>query len=419
MPARPPPRRPPPKRDALEPSTGRGRPVRTSRMAESAKPKAPSRRPQLLAAAAVVLVLLISAWLISNRKPRPDPNTRGDSTVAVLFAEAKTLVRQGKWAAAQEKLLAVREEDEDYEPRQVENYLKVVADELPNEALFATAADATTKGELARATAALAKVKTKTQDRALTDAKAALAQRVEARRTEARALSSSAQWEALLALSEDLLAALPGDRDAAEWKQQAEQAIARGKRGVTKVVTADTPWVEAQQRFRGGDASGALSLAQACAKKYAQCRAFVSGLDVLEAKSKHLESLGEDDLLTLYKLDKELAGGTSSEASKPLRTRVATRFLLRASQAKSSGNLARAVDAARQALAADPSLAAAQAIITEAKQASSDLYYRAYQQRDDDPVEALKLFKQVVEMTPPDDQNHQRAQGYIDRLEGR
>ena len=375
--------------------------------------------PKIAAAAGVFFVLLVSLWLVSSHRPRPDSNTRGDSRVAKMFSEAKTLIRQGKWAAAKEKLEAVREEDDDYETRQIDNYLKVVADELPNEARFATAVDAIEKGELGRASAALAQVKTTTQERALTDAKQALADRIATRRAEARTFASAQKWEALLALSDDLLVALPGDRDGAEWKQQAEQAIARGKRGVTRVVTAETPWLEAQQRFKGGDVSGALSLAKGCAKKYAQCRAFESGLDVLETKSKNLESLSEGDLWTLFKLDKELAGGTSSDASKPLRTRVASQFFMKASHAKTTGNWAKAVEFGRQALSAEPTHPGAQAIVTEAKQISGDLYLRAYQLRDTDQPEALKLFKEVVAMTPADDQNHVRSQGYIERFEAR
>ena len=375
--------------------------------------------PKIAAAAGVFFVLLVSLWLVSSHRPRPDSNTRGDSRVAKMFSEAKTLIRQGKWAAAKEKLEAVREEDDDYETRQIDNYLKVVADELPNEARFATAVDAIEKGELGRASAALAQVKTTTQERALTDAKQALADRIATRRAEARTFASAQKWEALLALSDDLLVALPGDRDGAEWKQQAEQAIARGKRGVTRVVTAETPWLEAQQRFKGGDVSGALSLAKGCAKKYAQCRAFESGLDVLETKSKNLESLSEGDLWTHFKLDKELAGGTSSDASKPLRTRVASQFFMKASHAKTTGNWAKAVEFGRQALSAEPTHPGAQAIVTEAKQISGDLYLRAYQLRDTDQPEALKLFKEVVAMTPADDQNHVRSQGYIERFEAR
>ena len=386
-------------------------------------PLRPSRRPQLIAALVGLVVLLVTAKLLVGGRPHLDSNTRGSSTAAGMFTEAKALIRQGKWAAAKQKLEAVRAEDDDYEPRQIENYLKVVGEELPNEERLATAADAIAKGQLGRASAALAQVKTTSQDRLLTEAKQALAQRIESRRSEARTLleppASEAKWQSLLALSEDLLVALPGAREGAEWKQQAEQAIARGKRVVTRVVAADTPWLEAQQRFKNGDVTGARSLAKGCAKKYAQCRALESGLDVLESKSRNLESLGDGDLLTLFKLDKELAGGTSSETSKPLRTRVASRYFLKASQAKTTGSWANAVEFGRQALAAEPGHAGAQAIITEARQVSGDLYLRAYQLRDSDQPEALKLFKEVLAMTPPDDPNHVKAQGYIERFEAR
>lgn len=386
---------------------------------DSAPPRR-SRLPQVAAALVVLVVLLVTVKLLAGGRPRIDSNTRGSSEVATMFTEAKTLIRQGKWAEAKVKLEAIREEDEDYETRQLENYLKVVAAELPNEALFATAAEATTKGELGRATVALAQVKTTTQDRALTDARQALAQRIESRRAEARTLlDPPAKWEALLALSEDLLVAVPGDREGAEWKQQAEQAIARGKKGPAKVVSAETPWLEAQQRFRNGDVTGARSLAQGCAKKHAKCRDLENGLSVLEAKSKNLESLSDGDLLTLFKLDKELAGGVSSATSKPLRTLVASRYFLKASKAKTSGSWAKAVEFGRIALEAEPGHAGAQAIVTEAKQVSGDLYLRAYQLRDSDQPEALKLFKEVLAMTPPDDPNHEKAKGYIERFQAR
>ncbi len=419
----PPPRRPPPKvpppgnGDAIERSVGRGRPVRTSRRVESA-PKKPSQLPKIAAALVVFIVLLVSFWLLSNRKPRPDYDPSPGSE-ASMFGEAKALIRQGKFGEAKLKLKEIREENEDFEPKQIENHLKVVEYELPNEARFATGADALGKNELARASAALAQVKTNLQDRALTDAKQKLTERIEARRAEARTFLSTAKWEPLLALSDDLLLALPGDREASEWKQQAEQGIARGKRGVTKVVTAETPWLESQQRFRSGDVTGALSLAENCAKKYAQCRAIKAGLEELEAKSRKLDSLGDSELLALFELDKKLAGDVSSELSKPVRTRVAARFFLKASQAKTTGNWAKAIEAARVVLSAEPTDVKAAALISEARGITGDLYLRAYQLRLTDPPEAVKLFKEVVAMTTPDDQNHVKAKGFIERLEAR
>jgi hypothetical protein len=389
----------------------------------NAEPAAPPRKSRVPLVAGVVVVLfmvLVTLKVISGGKPHITPDVRGDSDAAIMFNEAKTLVRQGKWAEAKAKLEAVREEDSDYEPRQIENYLKVATQELPNEARFATAAAAIAKGELGRAAAALAQVKTNTQEKALTDAKAALAARIEERRTEARTLLSSSKWDSLLALSEDLLVALPGDREASEWKQQADQAIARGKRGPVKVVSTETPWVEAQQRFKSGDVTGALSLAESCGKKYPQCRTLEDGLRLLEAKSKNLESVNDNELVKLFELDIKCAGGGGwSELSKPLRTRLSSRFSIKASNAKSTGNWAKAVEYARQALEAMPGEAAAQAIVTEGRQISGDLYVRAYQLRDTDPSEAVKLFKEVIAMTPSDDQNHVKAKGFVERLEAR
>lgn len=393
--------------------------MRTSR--RNAEPERRSKVP-LVAGVLVVLMLALVALKFSSGSsgpPRINSDVKGSSEAAVMFNEAKQLVRQGKWAAAKAKLEAVREEDEEYEPRQVENYLKVAAEELPNEERFATATDALAKNELGRAATALAQVKTTTQDRLLTEARQALAQKIEARRSEARSLLATSQWPALLALSDDLLVAVPGDRDASEWKQQAEQAIARGKRGPVKVVSTETPWLDAQQRFRSGDVSGARALAQGCTKQHAKCRDFENGLAVLEAKTERLESLSDTDLLTVFKLDRELAGGPSSDTSKPLRARLASRYTLKASGAKSSGAWGKAYEYARVALDAEPANTAAQAILTEAKTVSGELFLRAYQQRETDPAEAVKLFKEVVAMTPADDQNHIKSKGFIERLEPR
>jgi hypothetical protein len=71
------------------------------------------------------------------------------------------------------------------------------------------------------------------------------------------------------------------------------------------------------------------------------------------------------------------------------------------------------------ALDAEPGNPAAQATLSEAKSVSGDLFLRAYQQRETDPAEAVKLFKEVVAMTPADDQNHIKAKGFIERLEPR
>lgn len=419
-----PPRKKPRDEPSLDSAPRARRPVRPRRGGDATAPGelSSATKQKVKVVVAVLLGLFVMVFItrvIGNLKPRMSGDVAGTSDAAGLFAEAKALIRQGKWAAAKAKLEAVREEDDDYEPRQIENYLKVAEEELPNEERFTAITDALEKNELSRAKSVLGQVKTTTQDKALSAAKDALAQRIEARRAEARTLLSSQQWEPLLALSTDLLGAMPGDRDASEWKQQAEQAIARGKKGPTKVISADTPWLEAQQRFKSGDVSGARSLAKACSKKYAKCRDFQSGLDVFEAKTARLEALSDGDLLLMFKLDRELAGGTSSQTSQQLRARVAERYFLKASSAKTSGSWVKALEYAAVALDADPQHAGSKTLVAEGRSKSSDLYLRGYQLRETDPAEAVRLFKEVLTMTLPTDENHIKARGFIERLEAR
>ncbi len=49
----------------------------------------------------------------------------------------------------------------------------------------------------------------------------------------------------------------------------------------------------------------------------------------------------------------------------------------------------------------------------------SELYMRAYQLRESNPEESLKLFKQVMAMTPAGDENHQKAKIRAASLEGK
>ena len=179
----------------------------------------------------------------------------------------------------------------------------------------------------------------------------------------------------------------------------------------------DTPWLEVSSRFKNGDSSGALSLAQACANKFAPCRTFEANIKEFEAKSKKLEELNEADLIALYDLDKKIAGGTSSELSKPVRTQLVSKLFVKASQAKTTGNWPRAIELARKVQQADPGHVGAQALINEGRTQAREAYLRGYQLRETSPEEAIKLFKDVMSMTPPDDETHLKAKSRVQELQ--
>lgn len=408
---------------------GRGRPVRTSRMSEDPEEAKKKRRKIFLivGGSLVVVMALFVGWKAIDNKRQiakiaaARAGAEHQAAMADLFKEAKVLVRQGKWAEAKTKLEEIQAEDAEYETRQVENYLKIAGDEIPNQSLLAEGNAAIAKGELGKASAALAKVKTTTQEAALRTAKDALDAKTVEKMGEARALLAFAtdltKMEELKALAEDILAVRTDDREASELKKTAETSIYRIKNPTVAPPPPDTPWLEVSQRFKNGDSSGALSLAQACANKFAQCRTFESNIKEFEAKSKRLEDLSENELIALYDLDKKIAGGQSSELSRPVRTQLVSKLFVKASQAKTTGNWPRAIELARKVQQADSGHVGAQALINEGRSQARDAYLRGYQIRETSPDEAIKLFKDVMNMTPPDDENHQKAKSRVAELQ--
>lgn len=414
---------------AIERSTGRGRPVRTSRMAEDPEETKKKRRKMVLIAGGslVVVMALAVGWkAIDNKRQIANRAAAMASKehlamMADLFKEAKTLVRQGKWVEARAKLEEMQTEDADYEPRQVENYMKIADAEIPNQGLLTEANAAIAKGELTKAFTALSKVKTTTQEAAVRTAKDALDTKITEKFAEARGLTAFAsdlgKMEQLKGIAEDILGARAEDREASELKKTAETSIYRIKNPSIAPPPPDTPWLEVSSRYKNGDSSGALSLAQACANKFAQCRTLESSIKEFEAKSKRLEDLNETDLIALFDLDKKIAGGSSSELSRPLRTQLVSKLYVKASQAKTTGNWSRAIEYARRVLQADPGHVGAQSLVSEARNQAREIYLRGYQLKESSPDEAIRLFKDVMNMTPPDDDNYQKAKSRIAELQ--
>ena len=416
---------------AGERSTGRGRPVRTSRMSEDPEEAKKKRRKIfiIVGGALVVVMALFVGWkAIANkqaiaRAAAARAGAEHQAAMADMFKEAKGLVRAGKWAEAKTKLEEIQAEDAEYETRQVENYLKLANDEIPNEGLLAEATTALGKNELGKAFAALQKVKSNAPsvDAAVRAAKEQLEIKATEKTGAARTLlafpKDQAKMEEMKALCEDILLVRAEDREASELKKQAETAIYAIKNPTIAPPPPDTPWLEVSARFKNGDSSGALSLAQACANKFQQCRTFESNIKEFEAKSKRLEELSENDLIALYDLDKKIAGGQSSELSRPVRTQLVSKLFVKASQAKTTGNWPRAIELARKVQQADSGHVGAQALINEGKTQAREAYLRGYQLKDSSPDEAIKLFKDVMNMTPPDDETHQKAKSRVAELQ--
>lgn len=410
---------------AIERAGPRGRPVRTARGAEDpASARAQSRKRLIRVGAVAVVVLgLLGGWkaIDSKRQQLADLQRQATQThkgeLADLFKEAKGLVKQGRWADAKDKLLVIKATDPEFEPRQIANYLAIAEKEIPNQAVLEQVNGAITAGELGKAASLLKTVKVSPQaENAVRRTREALDAKAVEKLAEARTYAPTrdlASQEKVKALAEDVLAVHEEDRDAAELKRSADSIIRAIKNPSYAPPPAETPWLEVQARFKNGDATGAMLLAQACTNKQPQCRELELQMKEWELKSKKVEDLSEAELISLFELDRKIAGGTSSDQSRPIRTQLVSRLFVKASQLKTTQNWNRAIEYARRVLQADPNHLGAQALLNEGRNQAKDIYLRAYQLKNHSEEEAVKLFKEVLSMTPADDEYHQKAR---DRL---
>ncbi len=346
------------------------------------------------------------------------------------FQAAKGLIKEARFDDARQSLEAVLAADEEAqvlrpdEKKSIGTYLETANREVPNEQTLQDAGKALAADQLGQAATLLGKVKTSipSTEKRLETLKGTLETRLGEKVIEARKkLSASprdlAIMEQVKAMAEDVLVARPEDRDAPDIKKQAEDNIARIKNPNLPPPIPETPHLEVMNRFRNGDQSGAVSLAQACAAKSPQCRALEGQLREFDSKFKAMDGLSAQELWALYLVDKKIAGGQSSDLSKPIKTKVASVFMLEASKAKTVGNWVNAIGSARKVLEVDAQHPAANQIIQEARTKANDIYLRGYQLKETSPDEAAKLFKEVLLMTPDDDQTHLKAKSRLEELQ--
>jgi alkanesulfonate monooxygenase SsuD/methylene tetrahydromethanopterin reductase-like flavin-dependent oxidoreductase (luciferase family) len=132
---------------------------------------------------------------------------------------------------------------------------------------------------------------------------------------------------------------------------------------------------------------------------------------------KKLEDLDAKGLGRLLDLDKKITNGRgSSKMARNAGTRASNIFFKSASAAKASGQYGRAMENAQRALQADPSHAGANNIVAEMRAKAKDLYLQAYALKDTNPEDAVPKFREVMAMTPSDDETHQKAKSWVEKL---
>lgn len=414
------PRRPPPRPE------GRVRSTRGRAAVTPADPAAQQRKKRLLILTAAVFVLLVGVLAVMKVQQQRQAEVEAQKAQAAqqrreeidaLFQEAKNLIRDGKWADAKARLLELQE----VEPGHVQlpDYLARVEKEIPNQEALDAAKAALDKDKLGPAAASLAKVNKDTQlFETVRQLKTSLKDKADKRVRDALTLLEQKQLDEAKAITDDVLAADPEHRDAKVINEQAARAIAIRDAPPPPPTpkAAPKPWDQAVDRFRDGDLNGAMAMANACAGKAPQCKTLMGQLADFGNLYKKLEDLDAKGLARLLDLDKKITKGQGSKLSRNAGTRAANIFFKSASSAKASGQYGRAMENAQRALQADPSHAGANNIVAEMRAKAKDLYLQAYALKDTNPEDAVPKFREVMSMTPSDDETHQKAKSWVEKL---
>jgi len=346
---------------------------------------------------------------------------RRESILNGRFQSARTLIREGNWFDAQLALQELHEQAPDFRTREIEELLKAAEQEVPNQAAMDAAQDALSVLELREAHVRLGRVTTTEYQRErLNNLKRELQEGIRKKIAAANALSSQTssreKMVELKALTEDVLAVVPGHRDATSFQSIAVEAIRRMDAPRPTVVTPDTPWVAVTEKFKAGEVEEATQLAQACADKHARCKTMHAQLTDLANKNRRIEKLTPREFFDFYELDKKLSEGTGSTLRQRIVLFAVPAIENNARNARLAGRLGEATGLASGLLKMDPKNATAQNIMEEVREKAKETYLRAYTLRSTQPDQATRLFNEVVHMLPASEEYAQKAQTQLQAL---
>lgn len=402
--------------------------VRPGRAAQKqVDPSAQRKKRVLVALMGMLLVAAASGLVVIQMKKQAEQDVliaqqqaqaEHRKKLATMFQEAKNHIREGKWTEAKARLLDLQAVAADYPG--LPDYLQQVEKELPNQEYLQAAQDALAEKKLAVAKAELDKISADTtMFELVNNLRRALKDTIDERAKEARTLLDNKQLDEAKAITDDVLSIYPDQRDAKLINEEAVRLITerdKPKAPPPPPVSAP-PWEQVSARFVDGDLSGAVALANACVSR-PKCREMLKDMTEFGGLYKKLEDLDAKGLARLLTLDREISGSRGpSKMARTAGTRAANIFYKSASAARVAGQWSRAVEYSRRTLQADPGHAGAKSILTELRQKAKDLYLQAYALKDSNPEDAAPKFREVIAMTSPDDETHQKAKTWLDKIQ--
>ncbi|WP_093522326.1 FHA domain-containing protein [Stigmatella erecta] len=372
----------------------------------------------LLAVLGLVALQVRQGNLAAQRQNQARLEADRRAQLGGIFQEAKNLVREGRWIEARDKLLELQSMDP--EMGGLKDYLDRAEKEIPNQKHLTAADTALKEKKLGVAKAELAKV---TQDTQMFEQVSLLKRNLrdagDAQAREARKLLDQKQLDEAKRITDDVLAAFESHRDAKLLNEEAVRLIEVRDRPPPPPPPPNPgkPWEQGVTRFVDGDLSGAVALINTCVAKAPKCKTILKDMTEFGSLYKRMEDLDAKGLSRLLALDKDITEGRGpSTMARNAGTRAANIFYKSASSAKTSGQWARAVEYARRTLQADPGHVGATNLLSDLRGKAKDIYMQAYALKDANPEDAIPKFKEVILMTPPDDEVHGKAKTWLEKI---
>jgi pSer/pThr/pTyr-binding forkhead associated (FHA) protein len=414
------------RRMSLDGSVGVPSSIRPRRRTHAGNPEDTRARRRFFVGAGIIFVVLVgSLWAAKSVQTSRLTQQRRDEAsrqrevdeAATLFQEGVRLVRQGRWTEAKLKFDEVKERTPD--APDLKEYLDRADKEIPNEQYLNHAQEVLARNKLAEVAATLAKVSADTQQhqkrRELTQA---LEEKIATRLVEARSALEARRYDEVVAITEDLLKAKE-DREARMLLEQARAGIEERNTPQKKDdPKSPKPWEGVMNLYMNGNLATAAEQADDCSATAPRCKQLSEQIADARALIARVDDLDDRSLEKLVALDRAITDGKGSKVLKESSARIVRMYYNRASAAKSQGQYGRAMTLLRDALKVEPTYVPAQALSVEIRKKAHDVYLEAYAlMRSGEHRQALPKMREVMQMTPSDDDLHRKAAARIKEMD--
>jgi len=393
-----------------------------------------SRRTIVYLAAGAMLAVLfaVGGWRKHEREVAQRLAAQQASETRALaaerFAEAKTMLGQGRWNEALGKLRIAAELNP--RDREIARYLKKADDEAPHAAALGEARAALGRKDFAAAQTVLAQVP---DDSVLAESarevRAALGEAMDEAVRDARKKAESNDAGAATERLAPVLAADPARADAlairdALSREPARKPPRRRPGPAARASSGGTaaPRGAIEKAYLGGDLAAAIELAERDKKAGRALRdlrgfeaAYRQGFAHLQS-GKVREAASALDRASAF--DRAIAGRGQGPLGARVRKALSSLHTEMALELTETAELPKAAAQLRAAVAEDPSNERAQKELQAAMGKAHEEYMRGYVAKDSDPDLARVSFRIAAETLPPSDEEGQKARRWLEKLSG-